>query len=163
MKDFIKKNKILFYIIILIIIIAIGLFNFVVNDNSAQASVSLKPKDKLLIKLGKKIYTQNCASCHGVNLEGEKNWMSRLPNGMMPAPPHDEKGHTWHHNDNYLFMITKYGVEEILGEKYPNNMPAYKDILTDDEIISALSYIKSTWPLKTKKIHDQINLRSNKK
>jgi hypothetical protein len=71
-KDFIKKNKILFYIIILIIIIAIGLFNFVVNDNSAQASVSLKPKDKLLIKLGKKIYTQNCASCHGVNLEGEK-------------------------------------------------------------------------------------------
>ena len=42
-------------------------------------------------------------------------------------------------------------------------MPAYKDILTDDEIISALSYIKSTWPSKTKKIHDQINLRSNKK
>ena len=56
----------------MIIIIAIGLFNFVVNDNSAQASVSLKHKDKLLIKLGKKIYTQNCASCHGVNLEGEK-------------------------------------------------------------------------------------------
>ena len=162
MKDFITKNKILFYIIILFIIIAIGLFNFVVNDDSAQASVSLKPKDKLLIKLGKKIYTQNCASYHGVNLEGEKNWMSRLPNGMMPAPPHDEKGHTWHHNDNYLFMITKYGVEEILGEKYPNNMPAYKDILTDDEIISALSFIKSTWPSKTKKIHDQINLRSNK-
>ena len=146
MKDFIKKNKILFYIIILIIIIAIGLFNFVVNDNSAQASVSLKPKDKLLIKLGKKIYTQNCASCQGVNLEGEKNWMSRLPNGMMPAPPHDEKGHTWHHNDNYLFMITKYGVEEILSDK---------------EIISVLSYIKSTWPPRVQKIHDQINSRSN--
>jgi len=160
-KDFIKKNKILFYIIILIIIIAIGLFNFVVNDNSAQASVSLKPKDKLLIKLGKKIYTQNCASCHGVNLEGEKNWMSRLSNGMMPAPPHDEKGHTWHHNDNYLFMITKYGVEEILGEKYPNNMPAYKEILSDKEIISVLSYIKSTWPPRVQKIHDQINSRSN--
>ena len=137
----------------MIIIIAIGLFNFVVNDNSAQASVSLKPK--------KKIYTQNCASCHGVNLEGEKNWMSRLPNGMMPAPPHDEKGHTWHHNDNYLFMITKYGVEEILGEKYPNNMPAYKEILSDKEIISVLSYIKSTWPPRVQKIHDQINSRSN--
>ena len=52
----------------------------------------------------------------------------------MPAPPHDVTGHTWHHSDNYLFLITKYGVEEILGEKYPNNMPAYKDILTDDEI-----------------------------
>ena len=161
MKDFIKKNKILFYIIILIIILVIGLFNFAVNDNSAQASVSLKPKDISLIKLGKRIYTQNCASCHGVNLEGEKNWMSRLPNGMMPAPPHDEKGHTWHHNDNYLFMITKYGVEEILGEKYPNNMPAYKEILSDKEIISVLSYIKSTWPPRVQKIHDQINSRSN--
>ena len=87
--------------------------------------------------------------------------MSRLLNGMMPAPPHDEKGHTWHHNDNYLFMITKYGVEEILGEKYPNNMPAYKEILSDKEIISVLSYIKSTWPPRVQKIHDQINSRSN--
>ena len=58
-------------------------------------------------------------------------------------------------------MITKYGVEEILGEKYPNNMPAYKEILSDKEIISVLSYIKSTWPPRVQKIHDQINLRSN--
>ena len=130
---------------------------------TANVSVSLKPEDKSVILLGKNIYAQNCASCHGIKLEGQKDWMSRLPNGMMPAPPHDVTGHTWHHSDNYLFLITKYGVEEILGEKYPNNMPAYKDILTDHEIISALSYIKSTWPSKTKKIHDQINLRSNKK
>ena len=41
--------------------------------------------------------------------------------------------------------MTKYGIEEMIGEKYPNNMPAYEDKLTDDEIIAALSYIKSTW------------------
>jgi mono/diheme cytochrome c family protein len=38
-------------------------------------------------------------------------------------------------------------------------MPAYKDILSDKKIISVLSYIKSTWPNRIKKIHDQINDR----
>ena len=59
-------------------------------------------------------------------------------------------------------MITKYGIEKIIGEKYLNNMPAYEEILNDKEIIAVLSYIKSTWPPKIKKIHDQINSRSNK-
>ena len=59
-------------------------------------------------------------------------------------------------------MITKYGIEDIIGQKYPNNMPAYKDILTDKEVIAVLSYIKSTWPNKVKKRHDQINDRENK-
>ena len=58
-------------------------------------------------------------------------------------------------------MVTKYGIEELIGEKYPNNMPAYKDILSDEEIIAVLSYIKSTWPSKIKKIHDQINSRAS--
>ena len=25
-------------------------------------------------------------------------------------------------------MITKYGIEDIIGQKYPNNMPAYKEV-----------------------------------
>ena len=140
----------------------IFLYYLTLPVQTANASVSLKPDDESVLLLGKNIYAQNCASCHGINLEGQKDWMSRLPNGMMPAPPHDVTGHTWHHPDNYLFLITKHGVEEILGEKYLNNMPAYKDILSDDEIIAALSYIKSTWPSKIKKNHDQINLKSNK-
>lgn len=56
-------------------------------------------------------------------------------------------------------MVTKYRIEGLIGEKYPNNMPAYKDILSDEEIIDVLSYIKSTWPSEIKKIHDQINSR----
>jgi len=156
----IKQNKFILSIITLILLLGFGFFYFPGYKVFVEKSVSLKPKDKSIIKLGKNVYVKNCASCHGVNLEGEENWKSRKPNGMLPAPPHDETGHTWHHNDNYLFMITKYGVEEILGEKYPNNMPAYKEILSDKEIIAVLSYIKSTWSPKVQKIHDQINTRS---
>ena len=157
-KSFIK-NKSLFLIIIPSIILILGMIFYFAEEKVAEAAITLNPDNKETILLGKSVYIQNCASCHGVKLEGQKDWMSRLPDGLMPAPPHDETGHTWHHSDKYLFMITKYGIEDIIGQKYPNNMPAYKDKLSDKEIISVLSYIKSTWPNKVKKIHDQINDR----
>ena len=56
--------------------------------------------------------------------------------------------------------MTKYGIEEMIGKSYPNNMPAYEDKLTDDEIIAALSYIKSTWSGSIQRQHDQINARA---
>ena len=155
-------TKPIFFIFVISIILIFGFIYYPFNK-SVEASISLKPRDQKIISLGKFIYNKNCASCHGISLEGQKNWMSRLPDGLMPAPPHDETGHTWHHSDKYLFMITKYGIEDIIGQKYPNNMPAYKDVLTDKEVIAVLSYIKSTWPNKIKKIHDQINDRENKK
>ena len=161
-KSFIK-NKSLFLIIIPSMILILGMVFYFAEKKVAEAAITLNPDNKETILLGKSVYVQNCASCHGSKLEGQKDWMSRLPDGLMPAPPHDETGHTWHHSDKYLFMITKYGIEDIIGQKYPNNMPAYKDILSDKEIISVLSYIKSTWPKKVKKINDQINDREKSK
>ena len=154
-----KKNSL--YILITGIII-VGLYIMMMPDNNItqnRVDIVNAQTSPAIVSL----YQNNCASCHGVKLEGQKDWMSRLPDGLMPAPPHDETGHTWHHSDKYLFMITKYGIENIIGQKYPNNMPAYKDILSDKEIISVLSYIKSTWPNKVKKIHDQINDREKSK
>ena len=157
-KSFIKI-RFLLGIIIPIFLLFFGIIIYMPKDKNAQAAYILNPDNRDIVELGKSVYVQNCSSCHGVKLEGQKDWMLRLPDGLMPAPPHDETGHTWHHSDKYLFMITKYGIEDIIGQKYPNNMPAYKDILSDKEIISVLSYIKSTWPNKVKKIHDQINDR----
>ena len=129
--------------------------------NKPESSMLLLHKDRSVVNLGKSVYAENCASCHGVALEGQANWRQRDSDGYMPAPPHDETGHTWHHPDSYLFLMTKYGIEEMIGEKYPNNMPAYEDKLTDDEIIAALSYIKSTWSGRIQRQHDQINARAN--
>ena len=85
------------------------------------------------------------ASCHGADLEGQPDWKRRLDNGRMPAPPHDETGHTWHHPDSQLFTITRLGVGAVV-EGYESDMPAFESILTDAEIRSVLGYIKSTWP-----------------
>ena len=127
---------------------------------SAPAQTVLTPSDPDVVALGQSIYSENCASCHGVNLEGQPNW--RLPgqDGQLPAPPHDATGHARHHDQHTLFRLTKYGTGALIGDpNYVSNMPIYGGLLTDDEIIAALSYIKSTWPQEIRESHDEMENR----
>lgn len=104
------------------------------------------PGDAARVALGERVYAQHCASCHGARLEGQPNWRSRRPDGRLPAPPHDESGHTWHHPDRVLFAITRNGLVPPYAPKdYASDMPAYAGRLTDDEIWAALAFIKSRW------------------
>lgn len=104
------------------------------------------PNDAAKVAAGEKVYRQHCAACHGSKLEGQPNWRSRLPNGRMPAPPHDESGHTWHHPDELLFGITKRGmVPPYAPPAYQSDMPGFGDKLSDGEIWATLAYIKSHW------------------
>lgn len=102
------------------------------------------PVDAAMITQGQEIYAESCASCHGTELEGQPDWRRRLDNGRMPAPPHDDSGHTWHHADRDLFTITKHGVGAVVPG-YESDMPAFEGLLSDAEIVAALAYIKSTW------------------
>ncbi len=97
------------------------------------------------IAMGRGLYLKHCAACHGANLEGQPNWQERLANGRMPAPPHDASGHTWHHSDDVVFRITKEGVSAVVPG-YESDMPAFKRILSDEEIRAVLAFIKSRWP-----------------
>lgn len=103
-------------------------------------------RDQKKVASGAKVYAQNCAACHGPRLEGQPNWRERLPNGRLPAPPHDESGHTWHHADHVLFAITKNGlVPPYASPGYESDMPAFGGKLSDDDIWASLAYIKSHW------------------
>lgn len=114
-------------------------------------------ESKSSIDAGEQVYAEHCASCHGGNLEGEPNWRQRNADGLMPAPPHDETGHTWHHSDLVLFRITKLGVAAIVGEGYESNMPGFEETLSDQEILDVLGYIKSTWPDRIVEIQNARN------
>lgn len=122
--------------------------------------VALQDKNPDVVALGATVYAANCATCHGANLEGEPNWQSRDSDGRLRAPPHDATGHTWHHDGDLLFRLTKYGPADVIGDpNYASNMPAYQDVLSDDEIIAVLSYIKSTWPNHIRVRHDEMENR----
>ena len=99
-----------------------------------------------VIAQGRQVYADQCAACHGADLEGQPDWRSPLPSGRLPAPPHDASGHTWHHPDDMLFRIVKKGTAAIVGGGYESDMPAFADVLGDPEIRAVLAYIKSSWP-----------------
>jgi mono/diheme cytochrome c family protein len=94
---------------------------------------------------GRALYLEHCASCHGESLEGQPNWQQRNADGLLPAPPHDASGHTWHHSDSQLMRIVRDGLAAI-APGYQTAMQPFAGILTDDEIRAILDYIKSTWP-----------------
>ena len=126
------------------------------NDLKLNANkIKLQLNDPNFLIQGKKIYRTHCAVCHGINLEGQKGWVENDTKANILAPPHDETGHSWHHSDQALFSLTKYGGSGKTGQ--PSAMPGYQQILTDDQIISVLSFIKSTWSLEIRQHHDQVN------
>jgi mono/diheme cytochrome c family protein len=102
--------------------------------------------DSARLALGGALYGAHCAACHGAELEGEPNWRQRKPDGLLPAPPHDQSGHTWHHPDGQLFEITKRGTAALVGSDYRTAMGPFGAVLSDDEIRAVLAYIKSRWP-----------------
>ena len=106
------------------------------------------------IAAGQAVYQRSCAVCHGHNLEGQPNWTTRLPNGRLPAPPHDDSGHTWHHPNEMLFAITKHGLRPPYApEGYASDMPAFAGTLTDSEIWDVLAFIQSRWSERIRARH----------
>lgn len=108
------------------------------------------------IAAGRAVYLRYCAACHGRNLEGQPDWQSPLPSGKLPAPPHDKTGHTWHHPDEMLVGITKKGILTYAPQGYESDMPAFGEVLTEEQIAALWAYIKSTWPERERQYQEQM-------
>ena len=101
------------------------------------------------VAIGSALYRDNCASCHGSNLEGQPEWRSPDANGLYPAPPHNDDGHTWHHADQLLYDYTNLGGAAALQKSgvdgFESGMPAFGETLSEAEIWAVLTFIKSRW------------------
>jgi mono/diheme cytochrome c family protein len=74
----------------------------------------------------------------------------------MPAPPHDDTGHTWHHSDEQILKITKLGVSAVVPG-YESEMIGFGDKLSDDEIRTVIAYIRSRWSESHRKYQAERN------
>jgi mono/diheme cytochrome c family protein len=141
--------------------VAMAILAFTLSAGKTDAA-TLRPDDADIVSRGQKVYAANCASCHGQQLEGQPNWRIRDQEGYLPAPPHDATGHSWHHSDEQLFELTKYGLVGLAGADYKTRMPAYEGILSDEDLVAVLSFIKSRWPESIRKRHDRLNAAANR-
>ena len=141
-----KRKPDLGWLVVILIIVAaaVAAWSFVSQRDRSRSD----PDNHELVARGQTIYEHQCASCHGMRLEGQPNWQTRLPSGRMPAPPHNVSGHTWHHPDEYLFDVTKEGLVpgKYAPSGYQSDMPAFGDKLSGEDIWAVLAYIKSYWP-----------------
>jgi mono/diheme cytochrome c family protein len=147
------------FVFAIVLLVAAGVF-FMRSAGANESSFAYNDPD--VVALGQSLYQENCAACHGRDLEGEGSWRERDASGYLPAPPHDENGHTWHHPDAQLFEITKIGTAAVVGGDYKSNMEAFEGVLTDDEVVAVLAFIKSTWPQRIIDRHDQLNAAYDK-
>lgn len=129
---------------------------------ATQPDAAIRRRDCLALRVaaqpqvaseGPALYVANCASCHGQTLEGQPYWMRRHPNGRLPAPPHDETGHSRHHSDRRPLTIVRDGLAPI-APGYESDIPAFAGVLTVAQITEILGYIKSTWPERARAYQD---------
>ncbi len=153
------KNSWTRWIFSLASIAILGAIAYVAMRPASRAFID--PADRAMVQAGRVVYTNYCASCHGERLQGQPDWRRRLPNGRLPAPPHDESGHTWHHADALLVDMVKNGLVpgRTAPDGYASDMPAYGEILSDEEILAVLAYIKSAWPPDILKVQKEITLQ----
>ena len=123
---------------------------------AAQADHRLTGRDDAA---GAALYATHCASCHGAQLEGQPDWRSPGPDGILPAPPHDVSGHTWHHDTPLLLEYTLKGGQAALAARgvkgFKSGMPAFEAVLSEDQVLDILGFIRSTWPPQAQQVQRQ--------
>lgn len=130
----------------------------------SASTASADADDKRQVALGETVYRDHCASCHGANLEGQPEWKSRTADGRLPAPPHDETGHTWHHSDETLFGLIKVGLQPpVAPAGYKTDMPAFGAVLNDEQIWAVLAFIKNRWPQKIRTLQSGLNEKPSRR
>tara|TARA_R110000868_G_scaffold343947_1_gene604892 strand:+ start:7367 stop:7846 length:480 start_codon:yes stop_codon:yes gene_type:complete len=157
----VTPRNILLGAIAIVATIGVSLAAYHRSAEDSNSFPALDTNDERLVSAGKALYAENCAACHGKNLEGQLAWKQRKEDGRLPAPPHNKSGHTWHHSDRVIFELTKFGPAALVGNGYESDMPGFEGILDDQGIVAVLSFIKSTWPQDIQRRQHEIT-RSDK-
>lgn len=86
---------------------------------------------------GEKVYTTNCSSCHQANGKGQPGVFPPLAGNSVVTGP-----------ATAVITIVKNGKSgpiTVNGTKYNGQMPAWKGTLSDSDIASVVTYIRSSW------------------
>ena len=103
---------------------------------------SQRIEDPALLAIGKQLFQNNCASCHGDRAQGVvKDWQKPGADGKYPAPPLNGTAHAWHHSISALAGTIQNGTIRLGG-----SMPAWNGKLSEDDTFAIIIWLTSLWP-----------------
>ncbi|HEV2123859.1 MAG TPA: cytochrome c [Chloroflexota bacterium] len=129
------------------------------GPSPASDTAGLAPLDPAQVQRGRQVYVQYCASCHGLDAKGASNWQQPDARGNLPAPPHDDSGHTWRHSDAQLAAIIRHGMRDPFNKTPELTMPAFGHVLSDEQIEAVITYFKSLWSREHRQSQEEQNQR----
>ena len=132
---------------ILLLIVGIFIFAGCQTDQETKPDMVTEGRwfTKQQFELGKVVYAENCARCHGQYGQSiVDNWKRPNPDGTFPPPPLNGTAHTWHHPFEVLMQTINEG-----GAPVGGTMPAFGDSLSNEEKIAVIAYFQSLWDNKT--------------
>lgn len=147
-----KYRSIFLLIIISVILAACGNEKKATDDTNKNllslAQITFAPKATTQrwyfpeqAERGKVIFTDHCRVCHGSQAEATPDWKTPDANGHYPPPPLNGSAHAWHHPMSVLGRTIYNGGAEVGGQ-----MPAFKDKLSETDIIDVIAHFQSYWP-----------------
>lgn len=108
------------------------------SQSSAAASASAAAaKNPASASDGGAVYVANCSSCHQVNGQGTPGAFPPLAGNPVVTG-----------NPIATILIVKNGLEGrvvVNGQAYSGIMPRWKGVLSDEQIASVITYIRSSW------------------
>ena len=100
----------------------------------------LRQYDRNVLARGERVFSTNCAVCHGYSGEAKAGWQEPGPDGKLPPPPLDDNGRAW--------RLTRSQMKQFIRQGSPagrGNMPAWQGKLSDHEIDDVVTYTTSLW------------------
>jgi len=123
------------------------------DDKKVEKKIEGRWYTSLQITEGKKVFSNNCAACHGSEGQGlTEDWKKSMPDGSYPPPPLNGTAHTWHHSKEQLLRTINSGGIQLGGV-----MPAFEDKLTEKEKEAVMAYFMSLWTDRIYKAWEQRN------
>ena len=115
-----------------LLVAALSSYTYLAKKNSPDRWYSQAQVDQ-----GATLFLDHCSACHGNQGQGAENWTQLDASGNRLAPPLNGSGHAWHHSLTNLTHTISQG---------RGTMPAWKDTMTEAQIIATVAWTQSHWP-----------------